>query len=192
MGTTTMRASLVAILFMAAAACGGDDDGGGGFSCDFGGCGGDVVGTWTFADTCLDGTITLDECPAAVVNVDVAFAGSLTFNADMTMVFDATSTSQVSYAIPTSCLMGFTCAQLDESAEDLSCSEAGDVCNCTGTSSNQIDSTGSWTTAGDVLTISQGGGDPDTATYCVAGDTLRMRIEPEDAGDPTVGFLLTR
>src|SRR2546423_1465035 len=74
-------------------------------------CGGDVVGTWTVASSCLKGTGGLDlglfgaGCATAPVTGSLRVTGTWTANADGTYTDDTTTSGDEQFTLAPSCLV---------------------------------------------------------------------------------------
>jgi hypothetical protein len=69
----------------------------------------------------------------------------------------------------------------------LECSGEGDGCACTATLKPQTSTTsGTFSTSGNTLTITESTGDSSSSDYCVSGSTLRYK--PSDSGMSMMGF----
>jgi hypothetical protein len=181
----TLKMGLAAIaLVLSISACGGDDNKSGGPACNaFTPCGGDVVGTWQVKDSCIQGKLTVKDCPTASVTFDgFKTTGTMTFNADKTGTASIATAGAMKMALPQSCLAGQTCAAVDAAVKldlatkpmsefaSVACSGT-DPCTCVYTfKGTPSDDGGSWSTAGTVLT--QG---TDQVDYCVAGQELKLK-----------------
>ena len=183
--------------------CGGGGDSGG--SCNMpAGCGGDIVGTWKVTSSCVttSGSIGEMDCPQATASFsNYRVDGTDTYRSDMT--FTAALSFSFDYAItlPASCLttqgITITCAQLqvavraepNSNLPGVSCAAAGSGCTCTGKleGSEQM-GTGTWSTAGTVLTETDSGGQPQLSDYCVRGNTLQV-MPHMDMTMPTMGTI---
>ena len=182
-----MRILFSLLVAASLAACGGGD--GGGLDCGFAACGGDPVGVWTIADSCLEGTPMIDDCPDAVITSDVSLSGTVTVNADMTESSSITTTGTQTASIPSACLMGATCAQVEAAIDGASCTDAADGCDCTLTIDDTDEASGTWSVSGTTITIVDTGEDPETLDFCVDGDSMQVRTEADGI---TSGILFTK
>ena len=163
--------------------CGDDGDGG---SCGaFTPCGGNVVGTWSIQNMCSTGSVSslIEDCPGATTSIEgLKGSGTVTYNADMTMVSNTTLTGTMKMNVPMSCIMGGTCAQLDAVLKSLATEPDSPFssASCTGSStcacSFQLKGTaemetGTYSISGNKITDSDG----DAQDYCVSGDTLQLK-----------------
>ena len=96
--------------------CGPD---GGSGSCGLAACGGDIVGTWTTSNICIDTTTLMDSftvegCPQASLGA-IAFTatGPITYNADLTYAINLTLNGTFAFNFPGACLGGASCTDLD-------------------------------------------------------------------------------
>jgi hypothetical protein len=170
------------------AGCGGSDGG----SCGtVAACGGDVVGEWTIADTCLTasggGALFGDFCPTATVDAaGLRVTGTASYRADLTYSATATMSGSMAFVLPPSCLtmsgITLTCAQLDQavkqammddpdpSIQSISCAGSGS-CRCTMQMTPQTStSSGTYTTSGSTL-VEDGA---ESGQYCVKGNELHL------------------
>jgi hypothetical protein len=174
MTRTTLSLGLVSLL----AACGG---GGGSVDCTFEACGGDPVGTWTVAESCVEfGDFENPFCPEWTINTfDFALSGTLTIADDDTYTSNFTNTVTFSYTLPASCLPpGLTsCEELEDEDSDETCTgDVSEACTCSGTDVDSVSDSGTWATSGNTLTLD---GD-DALEYCVDGDVLKVRDSDDD------------
>jgi hypothetical protein len=156
-------------------------------------CGGDVVGTYTIATACY-GNATMDMpviegCPQATASVtSLGVSGSASFNADRTYAVSETIMGSASQTIPASCLtmdgLTLTCMQLDQLFQQLAaenpeiqsirCSGSSS-CTCTFTLAPMtITESGTYTTSGTTLTLTDTAGGVSSSSYCVQGDELHL------------------
>ncbi len=151
-------------------ACGGDD--GGGAQCgDLAACGGDVVATWALVDQCVT-KIPDGGCGITLVSDNVDVTGTITLNADGTYSQNVISTGSLVQRIPAACFPAQATACSDANNATVMCT--GDftvACECTTTVNDTSTTPGTYTTAGNALTI-----DGDPATYCVSGSTLSVKL----------------
>jgi hypothetical protein len=181
------RGAGVLILAALSLGCGGcASDGGGGTVPPPGcgkvnPCGGDLIGTWKVLGGCSDAlsSDSILTCPPNtpedVVGLD--YAGTVTFNSDMTYTTNFVGTSGGSYTIPPSCLPGgVACADVFPGCSGES------ICTCPAVGAyasiiagaGAIAGSGTYSIAGDELTFS-----PPTAsilgiTYCVQNGFLHL------------------
>ena len=182
------------LLALSALACGdtteGDDPGNndpGPLSCeDFAGCGGDLVGTFNFVDVCgsFEENPFEEFCPAAEVDVDFQFSGTIQINANNTYAIEVTNAAVLNFRVPVDCLGG-TCAQLEE---DATCTLEGDICVCNSTQEDQTEEAGTYTVEGNFVTFlpdDEEGGEGDRIEFCVSGDSALLKPVP-DGDDPVI------
>jgi hypothetical protein len=155
--------------------------------CEFdGGCGGDIVGSWTIDSICLYAEITDTEMPSCIqLSLDADVTGSVTFDQAGTYQSDIHFTGEFIMRASGMCLGGATdCAQLDDPEDGLTCS--GDVateCVCTQPIDETDADTGSWQASGNnlMMDVNETGGEPDegpsTSQYCVNGSQLQVLDE---------------
>jgi len=151
-------------------------------------CGGNLLGTWTFVNSCV-GTLPVNTCAGATVDGrGTQRAGTLTFNSNGTYSQTETDTGTFILDAPTSCLGGGTCADLqtaylgpgfvgapNPTLSSATCSTTATGCRCLlGALGTPLTDTGTYVASGTSITAtsSTGGVSPDT--YCVVGSTLHM------------------
>jgi hypothetical protein len=192
---------------------GGGAGGGAGGSCtNVTPCGGDVVGTWTVVSSCLKVTGDLDlslaggGCPSAPVTGSLQVTGTWTANADGTYSDGTTTSGDEQFALGPSCLtISSTAVTCDGAASfiknlgysSLTCpSAAGGGCTCSGTVqqpgtiavvSVAPSTSGNYTRAGNVVTLSGDAGDTSYA-YCVSGN--QMTLTPQSASPTMTGTIV--
>jgi len=195
-------AGLISVLALLAGC--GDSSGGSGSCGKVSPCGGSLVGTWTITSSCgsvlnfTNGT----ECPGATVDESqIVTSGNLAFNADMTFTTSATIGGTRRFNVALACVAGV--ASCDEYASLISpgppdatttCMTAGGACNCAMvyTAPMGAAQTGTYTTAGNVLTVTPTGGDPIELGYCVQGSTLHMVDTDPATGAVVSDFVATK
>jgi hypothetical protein len=172
---------------------------GAGGACDsVAACGGDLAGTWTVTSTCLRVGGDLDVglvgagCPTTPVTGSLQVTGTITAGADGTYADDTTTSGSEQFNLAPGCLtISSTPVNCDGAANfiknlgfaTLTCAPAaGGGCACSGTVDQRggigalsvaPSTNGNYTRAGNVVTISNDGGDVPYA-YCVSGGTLTM------------------
>lgn len=167
---------------VAISGCGG---GGGGGSCGNASCGGDLTGTWGFTSACIDTNVlkqaflsgSMGACTQASVSANLSPTGTISLNTDGTYALALTLGGTTTINIPTSCLNGATCADLDAALQaEISTEPSIQSISCTGTSTcacvevpapETSNETGTYTTSGSTLTTTPTGASPDMASYCV-------------------------
>jgi hypothetical protein len=159
---------------------------------DFTACGGDVEGTWAYSAGCLDpAALGFDPsmlstfCPTATYETDFTVTGTVTFT-DGAVLRDGGWSAIVSLDVPASCttaiggcvgLGALIATATPESAS--SCSDTADGCACEVQMGQDGWSATSYTTDGEVITLSDG----RTFDYCVSGTTLEY-VETSDNPEP--------
>jgi hypothetical protein len=196
-----MKTWMLAIALLGAAACDdkGDDtgdEGGGGpgvATCDdpFTACGGDPTGAWSFADFCYEFEYSDESCPDATYAYDFDADGSYELLADGTYSVALTTTATATVSFPKTCLGGATCEDL-ASAGELSCVDAGPVCDCETTQVTSSAEAGTWSTAGSVLTMTDDSGDATKADYCVSGRSFELELRPDSPEEAPIRVILSR
>jgi hypothetical protein len=160
-------------------------------------CGGNVVGTWAVAGSCLPVSGMVDVagfglgCTTAAVTGMLEVTGTWTANADGTFMDQTVTSGDSQLALPPECLnvsgTVTTCDRLGGAFQALgyaavTCADAaGGGCTCSATAQQAgglavvafgPPSSGTYTTANDVLTTSAGG--DQAYAYCVSGNTMVM------------------
>jgi hypothetical protein len=173
-------------------------------------CGGDVIGTWVAAGSCLPVSGSVDisgfglGCTAAPVTGRLAVTGTWTANADGTFTDETTTSGDSQLELPPECLNVSgtitTCDRLGGALQalgyaEVTCADAasGGGCTCAARVEQAgglalltvgAASNGRYTSANDVLTTTAGS-DSRAYAYCVSGDTLVLT--PQATG--TTGLL---
>jgi hypothetical protein len=163
-------------------------------------CGGDVVGTWTVAGSCLPISGMADMagfglgCTAAPVTGRLDVSGTWTANMDGTFTDETTTSGDAQLDLPPECLMvsGFvtTCDRVGDALEALGyasvvCTNAasGGGCSCEATAAQTGGlamlafgpaASGTYTTANNVVTTSDANATMNDYAYCVSGNTMVM------------------
>lgn len=160
-------------------------------------CGGDVVGTWIAAGSCLpvSGVANMSGfglgCTAAPVTGTLRVTGTWTANADGTFTDGTTTAGDSQIQLPPECLnvsgTTTTCDRLDGALQALgyasvTCADAASGgCTCTATVRQTggmafvvlgAPASGMYTAANEVVAIA--GRNPREYSYCVAGSTLTL------------------
>lgn len=201
MRTAAHLVVLGAVLVLAA--CGGRRGGGGGggddddaASCDFAACGGDPVGEWRIADSCVTyDTSPPEDCPEADASYGtVDMSGTMSLDADGTYSLSTSMSFDVTIDFPTSCLGGATCDQIEQnlvlSFPGSSCQTSAQGCACTSPFDESSDETGTWEADGGTLRVVDQGGDPTDLDLCATGGSLQLRSASEGGG--TIEMILQR
>ena len=160
--------------------------GGGGGGCGVADtCGGDVVGSWSIAGTCLSqtasGSDVIPNCPAASISIlDLQFNGTMQYRADLTYTTQVTGSFTERMILPLECL-NTTCAQVnataqaDPSLSSASCAAWGTACVCVlSVAPVSAAENGSYTTSGGVMSHAPTTGAPEQDNYCIKGDTMTL------------------
>jgi hypothetical protein len=175
-------------------------------------CGGDLVGTWTVASSCLTVSGALDlslvgaGCPSAPVTGSLTVSGTFTANANGTYSDNTITTGDEQFTLGPSCLViSSTPVNCDGAASiiknlgysSLTCTPApGGGCNCAATArqtggfgvlSVAPSTSSNYTTTGNVATISNDGGDV-RYSYCVSGNMLT--VTPQSASPMMSGTIV--
>lgn len=188
-----------AVLSLVLSSCGG----GGGLSPGTPGscqnapaCGGDIVGSWSIASTCLgvDVSSFTADCPSSTAYANgYQITGMITYDADMTFTLMSTMSGSVVARYPAACLtpadgVAVTCDQLGTALlatgkyASVDCLANGTACDCTvGTTPQTFTATGTYSITAGVLLA----GTADESDYCVKGDgTAALGTHP---GSPIMG-----
>ena len=187
-GTATVAG--VALLF-AAAGCGPSNSGPTVGTCGVLPCGGDVVGNWTAASSCMDEAIFMEDfvgalrgncAGAAVDNIAMNPRGTLAMTADMnfTGVLDVDTTFDLIF--PPTCYPNASCAEVETVTRAMVGAGIMSVdcvdtvgkpgCTCTmGLVLPVMNNTGTWATSGTTLTF---GLPMVDGPYCVEGSSLHL------------------
>ena len=175
----TIFAASVALAALTLLGCGG-----GGGSCGGTACGGDVVGTWKVTSSCFSVSGAPATCPRQTSKVvSFSVSGGVTYKADRTYAGTRAASVQLQTTLPASCLMiggiTVTCAQWEAAlmaqpdTMSAKCTSTSSGCTCTGTVVQDASSdSGTWATAGNVLTETATGGQPDQSDYCAQQSKL--------------------
>lgn len=151
-------------------------------SCAFSACGGDIGGSWTLVDACLQDS-SVPTCPQAAYAADVtAASGTWTFAQDMTFSVDYATTTDLAYTLPASCSQThMTCAEYQsETSAAVTCTGTPATgCSCQGTDQESNMTAGTWSVSGNQLTattvINGVTAPPAIMDYCVQGDSLQIK-----------------
>jgi hypothetical protein len=168
-------------------------------------CGGNVVGTWNVASTCLklsgdmDMSLTSLGCPTVPAEGTLEVSGTFIANADGTYTDNTKTKGQVTFPLAPACLsvssVDVECARIGAifvaaGWSKAACSDTAGQCNCTLTVDRDAamgavvpytEPTGSYTTANNQLTASN-----VTYSYCASGDTLRVTPQMSALSGPIV------
>jgi hypothetical protein len=153
-------------------------------------CGGSVVGNWKMLGGCLNGaavqeSVDTSACPAATISVsNLQVTGTLSLNADETYSAGSViETFTMVETLPTSCIGGMTCADLDAAlkadtppanVESVSCSGSS-TCTCRfNFRISAMGESGTYTAAGTTLTTTDAAGSASTTEYCVQNNMLHL------------------
>lgn len=179
-------------------------------------CGGDVVGTWGAAGSCLpvSGVANMSGfglgCTAAPVTGTLRVAGTWTANGDGTFMDGTTTSGDSEIQLPAECLnvsgTTTTCDRLDGALQALgyasvTCADAaGGGCTCTATVQQTggmafvvfgAPASGMYTTSNSVLATA--GRNPREYSYCVEGNRLTLTPQgPSNVGTLTGTIVLQK
>ncbi|HEY4392762.1 MAG TPA: hypothetical protein VGP64_01815 [Polyangia bacterium] len=152
-------------------------------------CGGPVDGVWNASSGCLNNAAFMLEVtkglPAgcglvAVSSSSDSAVGSLSFSqATLTYSSDVTETVNIQFTIPMTCINGQTCAQYGTSlAQQGGATSATCVgtttCACDFTAQNVMNESGTFSTSGTTLTLTNTLGSQTSGPYCVQGTSLHL------------------
>jgi len=171
--------------------CGG---GSGGASCGrTEPCGGSVVGNWKMVDSCIQVTpemLTDTFCPQGTIRpLSFEPSGNVAFAVNSSYSSALTVSMTLLESLPSSCLTaeGITCADFNSAIQDelatnpdprfqsYVCAAAGSNCDCTVVLTPMTTAeTGTYATAGTVLSTTASDGTTSDDPYCVQGKTLRI------------------
>jgi hypothetical protein len=156
-------------------------------------CGGNVVGTWNVASSCLrlsgdmDMSLTSLDCATVPVSGSLQATGTITFNANGTYADGTTTTGSVTFPLDATCLsissVAVGCDRIGNifmatGWTTANCSEPNGQCGCSlstvqqgglGAVVSYTEPMSSYTTAGNTLTAAN-----VTYQYCAQGDTLTL------------------
>jgi len=180
-----MRTAAIGVLALALTSCGG---GGGGSCGKVEPCGGPVAGTWKASASCSSSSVAnsmfqdglMGSCPTATASAESGSpTGTLALNADLSYTMSLSVPFVFHLTVPASCLNGGSCADLaaavSQSLTDGTVTCAGSSsCNCTLITTSTMAGTGTYTTSGTTLTLTDASGSANDGTYCVQGNTLHL------------------
>ena len=221
----------LAFLMAVGAACSSSSDGGGGSagssssvagsgaggSCSsISACGGNVVGSWTVASSCLSLSGNMDvsilslACPTVPVTGSVSTSGTFVANANGTFTDNTRTTGSATFPLAASCLAVSSVPVSCEKTSDLfkvlgwttsTCTDTNGQCKCSltvdrpggiGYVSDLTVAQGNYTTSGNTLKA-----DDLSYSYCASADSLKLTplmssltgtiVLTKDAGGGTAG-----
>ena len=173
-------------------------------------CGGNLVGTWTAASSCLNVSGALDlsslgSCKSAPITGSLQVTGSWTARADGTSSDNSVTSGSETLTLGPECLMisstPVTCAGAADLLKNLGyaslvCTTAGAGCTCSGT----IQQTGglgllspapstnsNYSSSGSALTVTGDIGDAQYQ-YCASG--AQITLTPESTNPPMTGSIV--
>jgi len=161
-------------------------------------CGGDVVGAWSVASSCLTASGTMDpsavglSCSTAQVSGAIHVTGTLTAKSDGTYSDNTITSGSVQFTLAKSCLVisstTIGCGQAanvvqNQGFDSVNCTTAADgSCSCLGniqqtggigSISTDLSATGTFKTANDVATLTGDTSSSDLKyAYCVSGGNM--------------------
>lgn len=157
------------------------------------GCGGNVVGTWNVASSCLEISGDLDvfltslACPSVPATGQLQTTGSITFNADGSYTDETTTTGSVTFPLAANCLaisgVPVMCDRVGSifaavGWKTAECLPEGDGCDCSLSTEQEgglgfilpyTEPEGQYSTSGSELTAANA-----TYDYCAEGNTLTL------------------
>lgn len=154
-----------------------------------------MVGNWNIGEVCIQNTAGMVSASCPQIQVDASGlreTGSIAFQSDLTYASTATLSGSLTEVIPTTCLSSGqvtapSCAQLSTllmaavqgdmnmTFSSGSCTSASSGCACTFQLAPQTNTeTGTYSTAGAILTTRPSNGVASTASYCVQGSTMTV------------------
>ena len=173
---------------------------------DFSPCGGDPSGTWQIEEVCTDSTSLgenpfEEQCPTATYELDLRFDGTVELTGTR-LISRTTQTIDITFTIPKSCIGGQPCDALANDGADgdnvVTCNDTGDACACEQTEVDEQDDDAMgdpYVIEGNTVVVTDDDdaeGDVSRLDFCVAGNRMTVRVAPDDEGDPTVVYVLTR
>lgn len=160
-------------------------------------CGGDPTGVWDLEDVCAASqAIGQDpfngQCPGASLTADITVEGTITFG-DGQIVPQTTRTGDIALHVPKACLQGQPCAAVTGDDPEWTCQESDAACDCTKTDSSADDESdiSAYSVEGTNLVV-QDGDTPKNMPFCVEGDTLKVAVESDETGKPSVIYVAKR
>ncbi len=148
-------------------------------------CGGDLLGTWTYADTCGEDNLPVvwaTICPDAVETVTAATVeGTLTFNEDLTYARTQTATIETTLVIDAEDCLELTCLELEElmNADEgvaATCAEGKAGCDCAVETVVDAAEDGTYEAEDGAVTLAFDGEETGMLA-CVTGDRLDLWTE---------------
>lgn len=154
------------------------------------GCGGDLVGTWEFDNTCGQDEIPnpFADCDGSTFEVQIDdLTGSMTFGDDGSFAQMSMTSSTVTLSVTPDACFGFNCAafeaQLQGDNPNWTCEDNAPDCDCELMQMGMTDVMGTYETDGNVVTVTVDGTAVDFE-YCAEGDRL-------DLWQPLTDFTVT-
>ena len=160
-------------------------------------CGGSVVGTWKLSPTesCTPSASTLANCPGYSQSGDYQTTQTVTFSSGGTTKTVLTMTGAEVVRYPVSCASGTSCPTVGTQTDGGASATCGEnppgECYCNYVYNNFTNtSQGTYTTSGSTISTVETGSSstPDTADYCVQGNTLKLHFIDPSAGPVTLAF----
>ena len=162
---------------------------------EFVACGGDLIGTWTFADICFEDQVLgenpfEENCPEATAEFEMDYTGSMTIDATTITQNMETMSMSSHFEVPLTCMVDGQCTALNDE-ENMTCQAEGELCVCDAAhvQSEFEPMVMTYTIDGNNLLITDEDG-TDTVPYCRQGDSAVVKIIDEDEGDVTVWYMV--
>jgi hypothetical protein len=164
-------------------------------------CGGDPVGTWTFAEFCLDpNAIKVPDpfqgkCTGYVGSAEVIQVRDVTITSSTVAVSAGTNTIKFVSDFPLQCIVDATDGGVTQcgdygGSENPCTDKGGGQCHCESTQveNKEAEAPAPYTTSGSTWTSDDG----NTGKYCVSGDVLYYLSEAGDAQLSNLLYVLKR
>ena len=208
----SVAGAVLAVIATTATGCGSNSGSDAGGTCGrVEPCGGDVVGSWTTVGSCVDTTSTLTmlasqlglACPAgtriSMARTTAARDITASFALDGTYTGTSAFSGELDVDIPSACLGGGLCSDLDAALRAMvtggaivaaGCS-GGDTCACSISEGGTFPESGTYSTSVHTLDTVPAGQTVVHTDYCVAGSQLHfINLDPLEndgpMGQPTI------
>jgi hypothetical protein len=151
-------------------------------------CGGNLLGTWSYLNSCAGTTVSTD-CAGEMLDASgIHRAGTLTFNGNGTYSTTETDTGTFVFDVTSSCISGATCASLqmvyqgpgfvappNPTFSSASCITTATGCRCyLGALGTPGTFTGTYVVSGTSVALTSSTGDVNANTFCVTGTIMHM------------------
>lgn len=165
----------------------------------FSACGGDPKGTWKFGEFCVpSGVLAADpfdgKCPEATMTFEITSTRLVTIDATTIKTSAGTETVASELTIPNTCLTAnsATCEQVANGNEGATCAGNATACVCNGSEvTEKTESTATYTTSGNTISITDSDGKVSTGEYCVKGSLLYFK-GADEAGKTELIYVLEK